>query len=614
MCGIAGKLSFKNQPVEETDILAMINEIRHRGPDDEGIYINNNIGLGHRRLSVIDLSKNGQQPMADKSKKFWITYNGEVYNFPELKKELQKDGIKFKSNTDTEVIIYLYKKYGSECLKLLRGMFAFAIWDNEKQELFLARDRIGKKPLKYYFDDNVLIFSSELKAILKNKEVKKEIDWEAISEFLTFKYVPAPRTGFKNIYKLLPAHYMIIKTNGEKILKQYWDLDYSKKLELSENDWQKKITEKLQKSVQARLISDVPLGVHLSGGIDSSLIAAFIAGTRSGKIKTFSIGFKEKKYNELNYARLVAKKYNTEHQEFIIEPKAMEILPKLAFHYEEPYADASIIPSWYLSEITKKHVTAALNGDGGDEVFAGYNRYLSAQLYFKLKKLPFKKLSSRFNYLIYKATGNDIFYKASRQLNANYNSLADFYLSVIQYFGKKEKKQLSKKFLNLKINNSYTQKINNYNWLDQLLYISVKTHLPDDLLVKTDIASMAHGLEIRSPFLDQELMELSAKMPADLKINGYNKKYILKKIAEKYLPRECVYRSKQGFSVPLDYWFRGELNNYLEDNILSKNFLNFGFNKDFILKLLNNHKSGKARNENRLFSLLMLSLWIRRWF
>ncbi|MCK5510354.1 asparagine synthase (glutamine-hydrolyzing) [Candidatus Parcubacteria bacterium] len=614
MCGIAGKLNFKNQSVDKTDILSMINEIKHRGPDDKGIYINNNIGLGHRRLSVIDLSKNGQQPMADESKRFWITYNGEIYNFLELKKNLLKDGIKFKSNTDTEVILYLYKKHGFACLKLLRGMFAFAIWDNEKKELFLARDRVGKKPLKYYLDDNVLIFSSELKAILKNKEVKKEIDWQAIDEFLTFKYVPAPRTGFKNIYKLLPAYYMTVKANGEKIIKQYWDLDFEKKLELSENDWQKKITEKLQKSVQARLISDVPLGVHLSGGIDSSLIVALMDEARARPIKTFSIGFKEKKYNELNYARLVAKKYNTDHQEFIIEPKAMEILPKLSFHYEEPYADASMLPSWYLSEMTKKHVTVALSGDGGDEVFAGYNRYLSAQLYFKLKKLPFKKLSANFNYLVYKATGNDIFYKASRQLGANYNSLACFYLSVIQYFSKKEKKQLSEKFLNSKINNSYTQKINNYNWLDQLLYISVKTHLPDDLLVKTDIASMAHGLEIRSPFLDQSLMELSAKMPANLKINGYSKKYILKKIAEKYIPRECVYRPKQGFSVPLDYWFRDELNNYLEENILNKNFLDFGFNKNFILKLLHNHKSGKDRNENQLFTLLMLSLWIRRWF
>ncbi len=386
MCGIAGKLNFKNQPVEKTDILAMMNEIKHRGPDDEGIYLNNNIGLGHRRLSIIDLSSNGQQPMPDESKRFWITYNGEVYNFLELKKELLRDGVRFKSNTDTEVIIYLYKKYGAECLKLLRGMFAFAIWDNEKKELFLARDRIGKKPLKYYLSNNVLIFSSELKAILKNKEVKKEIDWQAIDKFLTYKYVPAPRTGFKNIHKLPPAHCMTIKANGEKIIKQYWDLNFEKKLDLSEKDWLKNITNKLKESVQARLISDVPLGVHLSGGIDSSLIVALMAEIQNKPIKTFSIGFKEKKYNELNYARLVAKKYKTNHQEFIIDPKAAEILPELAYSYEEPYADASLLPSYYLSKITKEHVTVALNGDGGDEVFAGYDRYQAAQLYFKLKK------------------------------------------------------------------------------------------------------------------------------------------------------------------------------------------------------------------------------------
>lgn len=622
MCGIAGKFNFNNQPISEAEILAMNKEIEHRGPDDRGIYVDGAIGLGHMRLSIIDLSANGHQPMADSNKKYWITFNGEIYNFPDLKKELLQDGVKFQSNSDTEVIIYLYIKYGVDCLKYLRGMFAFAIWDKEKQELFLARDRVGKKPLKYYHDNNTFIFASELKSIFRNTEVKKEIDWSAIDEYLTFKYVPAPKTGFKNIFKLLPAHYMIIKANGEKTIKKYWSLDYSKKLDLSENEWQDKIEKKLIESVKIRMISDVPLGAHLSGGIDSSLIVAILAGLNRKPIRTFTIGFKEDKYNEIPYARLVAKKYKTNYKELIVEPYTAEILPQLAYFYEEPYADASALPSWYLANFTKAHVSTVLNGDGGDENFAGYERYRAASYYRLLKYLPLKKYGARLNAYLYECKNNKIFYKISRQLNADYNTFYDFYLSVIRYFSPSEKDLIYGNGIKtiIKNENELTQNKNNQlinqgsDWLDSLLALGINTHLPDDLLVKNDIASMAHGLELRSPFLDHEFMELSASMPARLKMNGNDKKYILKKIAENYLPHKCIHRPKQGFSVPLEFWFRGELSDYLEKNILSANFINRGFDKNAITKMLSLHKSKKANYENQLYALLMLSLWFEEWF
>lgn len=620
MCGISGKFNFTNQPVAETEILAMNKELAHRGPDDKGVFTDNAIGLGHTRLSIIDLSKNGHQPMPDASGRFWICYNGEIYNYLDLKQELIKDNVKFKSNTDTEVLLYMYIKYGAECLQYLRGMFAFAIWDKEKQELFLARDRVGKKPLKYYFDKNTFIFASELKAILKNPEVRKEIDWPAIDEFLTFKYVPAPKTGFKNIRKLLPAHYLLVKKNGEVIAKKYWSLDYSKKLELSEKEWEVKITKKLTEAIALRMVSDVPLGAQLSGGIDSGLITAILSGLSQKPVHAFTIGFKEDKYDETAYAHLVARHCHAKHKILVMEPYTAEILPQLAYYYEEPYADASALPSWYLANFTKAHVSAVLNGDGGDECFAGYERYRAASYYRLLKNLPLKKYGARLCRFAYELSDNKFFQQAERQLSADYSSFYDFYLSIIRYFSPQEKSRLYAENLKALVNGQAAPAIapalaqQGADWLDRLLALGIATHLPDDLLVKNDIATMAHGLELRSPFLDHEFMELAASLPANFKMRGREKKYILKKIAAKYLPPECIQRSKQGFTVPLEFWFRGELTEYLEKNILSPHFLNYGFNKGEIQKMLMLHKSKKANYENQLFTLLMLSLWLKEWF
>jgi asparagine synthase (glutamine-hydrolysing) len=385
MCGIFGKLFFEKTKIEKKDYKDCLDAISHRGPNDEGFYVDENIILGSRRLAIIDLSEAGHMPMTNEDGRFWIVFNGEIYNFLDLRKELEKRH-KFKSKTDTEVILHLYEEKGIDCLRYLRGMFAFAVWDKKEKILFLARDRLGKKPLKYYFNDKFFIFASELKAILKDKEVPREIDWGAIDEYLTYQYVPHPKTGFKGIFKLEPAHYLLITLDGKIKKERYWDLDFTQKLNLSENEWIGAIEEKLKESVKIRLISDVPLGAHLSGGIDSSMVVAMMAQEMKEPVKTFSIGFKEKTYDETKYARLVAKRYGTDHHELIIEPNAIEILPKLVYHYEEPYADSSALPTWYLCQMTKNYITVALNGDGGDENFAGYtSRYVAWKLYWRLR-------------------------------------------------------------------------------------------------------------------------------------------------------------------------------------------------------------------------------------
>lgn len=621
MCGIAGKIYFSpDRTVSADTIKKMTDRLAHRGPDDAGIFVNGQIGLGHRRLSIIDLSSAGHQPMADADNQITIIYNGEIYNFLELRKELEADGIKFKSKTDTEVIINLYKKYGVDCLQYLRGMFAFAIWDSAKQQLFLARDPLGKKPLKYFHDQNCFIFASELKAILTNDEVKAEPDWSAIDEYLTYKYVPCPKTGFNNIHKLPPASYMTVTAEGNITIKKYWQLDYSHKPDWSEDEWQAKVTAKLIEATKLRLISDVPLGLHLSSGIDSSLITAIITKDLGLRPKTFTIGFAEAEYDERPLAKLIAKRYRTHHQELIIEPHTIELLPQLAYHYEEPYADASALPTWYLSQLTKQYAGVAINGDGGDENFAGYARYDAAKLHSWLKAIPAKKTWQSLGTHLHQQTKKKVFAKIARLLDSYADDPYDFYLNIIQYFTPAEKKLLLNNSENIagsrwhSYSHDYFKNAQELNWLDRLLYVGINSHLPDDLLVKTDIASMSHGLELRSPFLDKQLLELTAQMPANLKMRGHNKKYLLKKIAANYLPPEIINQPKKYFNIPLDHWFRGDLKKYIADNITDPKFLNYGFNKNFILSLIQDHTSGKKNYENQLWSLLMLRLWFKQWF
>lgn len=623
MCGLFAFYNFDtNKPIPRKEILEKsLPSLTHRGPDDFGIYEGEAVFLGSRRLKIIDLSERARMPMSNQDETIWLVFNGEIYNFLQLRKELIKK-YDFKSRSDTEVILHLYEEYGLDCLRHLKGMFAFAIWDKRKKILFIARDRLGKKPVKYFLNEKFFVAASELKAILCLSEIPREIDFSALDEYLTYQYVPHPKTGFRGIFKLEPAHYLIVKQSGEIIKKRYWKLDFWQKLDLSESAWEKRVEERLKEAVRSRLISDVPLGAHLSGGIDSSLIVAIMAQELGKPVKTFTIGFKEADYNELPYARMVAKRYQTEHHEFMVDPNAVEILPKLVYHYEEPYADVSALPTWYLSEMTKKYATVALNGDGGDENFAGYTRYNVMQLWRWLRLIPFKSQLLELNRLLYSLTGRAIFRKGKNFLSEYRGGFVDFYLRTVDYFSPEEKTLIYQSFLKgLSINSRWysflegkLEEAGSLSWLDKILLADINSYLPDDLLVKVDIASMAHSLEVRSPFLDHEFLELTAKMPSSFKMRGRGKKYLLKKIAYRYLPKECIDRPKQGFGVPLEYWFRGSLETYLKERLFERKFLEFGFKREGLEKLLSAHKRGVKNYSYHLWALLMLREWLACWF
>lgn len=628
MCGITGKIYFNNDAVSEQDILTMNAKIVHRGPDDGGVYLSSDqkVGLGHRRLSIIDLSPLGHQPM-NYLNRYWIVFNGEIYNFHEKREMLQKAGYIFKSKSDTEVILALYDKFGKKCLEHLRGMFAFTIYDEQEKTVFCARDRVGKKPFKYYLDDNVFMFASELKAILTQKEYKKEPDYVAIHHYLTLQYCPAPLTGLKDLKKLEPAHCLFIDLKTGKIEKErYWKLDYSQKLNLSEEEWKKRILKKLEECVKIRMIADVPLGAFLSGGIDSSAIVALMSKLSDKPVKTFSIGFKEEKYNELPYARMIAKKFKTDHTEFIVKPNAIEVLPMLVRQYEEPYADSSALPTYYVSKLTRDYVTVALNGDGGDENFAGYSRYSAFKfslwyenLMFihKTVILPVAELLAK----IFKTTFFERISRFSKTLAEDYRRR---YLTYTAYFTTEQKEELytddfKNKVCRLDTYDLIAEKFDEAGTedkMDQTLYADFSTYLPEDLLVKVDIDSMAVALEGRSPFLDHEFLELTAAIPFNLKLRGLNnKKYIFKKALEGFIPNEILYRKKMGFGVPIEKWFRGELKDYARDILLSEKSTERGlFKKEKIKKILDSHNSTTINYSPRIWALLTLELWFREYF
>ncbi len=627
MCGIVGKVGFGTD-VTERDVVRMSDAIAHRGPDDSGVYLapDKRVGLGQRRLAIIDLSPGGHQPMTLKDR-YWIVFNGEIYNFQEKRAMLEKDGYTFRSHSDTEVILALYDKYREKCLDHLRGMFAFAIYDAKEQTLFCARDRVGKKPFKYYQDDKVFLFASELKAILTQPEYKKEPDYEAIHHYLTLQYCPAPLTGFKGIKKLKPGHYLLLNTKtGEHTITQYWQLDYSKKQNLSEPEWCERIMAKLDESVQLRMISDVPLGAFLSGGIDSSAVVGLMSKHSTQPVKTFSIGFEEEKYNELPYARMVAEKFGTDHTEFIVRPDALDVLPMLVKQYEEPYADSSALPTYYVSKLTREHVTVALNGDGGDENFGGYSRYSVQKfaLAYDRFKLLHKATALPASALLAKTVKNTLTERAHRFAQTLADDYRHRYVNYICYFTNDMKAQLyspefAQKMAAYDSYDTVAQQFNaagTANKMDQMLFADITTYLPDDLLVKVDIATMAVALEGRSPFLDHELLELTAQIPFDLKLKGRDdKKYILKKALADLVPHEVMYRPKRGFSVPLEHWFRNDLKTYAYDTLLSDKAKSRGiFNPDAVKQVLDTHTQTGISLAYHIWALLTLELWFQTYF
>ncbi len=625
MCGIVGKYCYNSdQKVSEELIRDMTQMLIHRGPDDEGVWCQGNVGLGHRRLSIIDLSSAGHQPMMNRDRSIVLVFNGEIYNYKELRRDLIEKGYQFVSQTDTEVLIYLYQEYKEGCLKYLTGMFAFALWDDKNKSLFIARDRFGKKPLKYYTDGRSIIFASELKAILKDPQVVQDVDYNSINHYLSYHYLPSPFTGFKNIHKLPHAHYMMVK--GNKItIKRYWNLDYSIKTRLSEADIKDEIIRRLKEAVKIRMISDVPLGAFLSGGIDSSAIVAMMSRLSNMPVKTFSIGFEEGDYNELNFARMMAEKYHTDHHEFIVKADAISILPKLIWHYEEPYGDSSALPTYYLSQLTREHVTVALNGDGGDENFAGYTRYKWMKMAHYFIKLP-KSLRKLFLFSL--VQGNKLvqnqtiqrFISLSQTLTSD---VLENYYNTILYMDETQKdKCYTPQFKSLvRAGDSYST-FQNFltdhdlpDEMDKVLSIDFNSYVPDDLMVKVDIASMAHSLESRSPLLDHNFVEFIASVDSKIKLRRFQSKSVFKSSLSKWVPHEILYRKKMGFGIPIDQWLRGNLNKYMKEILLREDsFLSSIIQKTFIHRLIEEHSNGSQNHSYKLWALLVLELWHECYF
>jgi asparagine synthase (glutamine-hydrolysing) len=624
MCGIGGKLYFDPSRAVERQVLERMNAVQaHRGPDDAGIFCQGSIGLAHRRLSIIDLSPAGHQPMSNEDGTIWIVFNGEIYNFQELRPDLERRGHRFRSRTDTEVLLHLYEEHGVGCVQFLRGMFAFAIWDAPRRQLFLARDRLGKKPLCYQQDGEALRFASEVKAILQDPAVDVRPDPVGISHYLTYSYVPSPGSAFQGVRKLPPAHYLICRDGRVEVVR-YWRLHRHRKLHRPEAEWCQEILTRLEEAVRLRLISDVPLGAFLSGGIDSSAVVAMMSRA-SGAIKTFSIGFDEPEYDELRYARLVAERFGTDHHELVVRPDAAAILPRLTWHYDEPFGDSSAVPTYYVAQMTRRYVTVALNGDAGDENFGGYDRYVANLLAASFDRWPGAGLLRRgirwgLRLLPRSGRRTSLLSRGRRFLEGLAEQPDRRYARWFCHFYGDRKEELLHPEFRAALGEEDAVEVllgafrdcDAPDFVDATLGVDAGLYLPDDLLVKVDIASMAHSLEARSPFLDHEFMEFAATIPSELKVRGRTKKYILKQALQGILPEQILHRPKMGFGVPIDHWLRHELRDLAYETLLGSRCLARGyFHREVLQRLLDEHTRGRAHWQYLLWTLLMLELWHR---
>ncbi len=624
MCGICGIYNYgSGLPVERAALKAMNDLIAHRGPDDEGYYEKDTVGLAMRRLSIIDVST-GHQPISNEDGSVWIVFNGEIYNFQELRDKLIGQGHVFKTKSDTETIVHLYEEKGKDFVKDLRGMFAIAIWDKKRDRLLLARDRMGKKPLFYSVTPGAVSFASELRALLAAPGIPREVDLRAVDAYLTLQYIPSPLSIFKGVKKLEPASVLTFE-DGKVEIEKYWDLPLgAEKLDLPLPEIKERLCAELLEATRIRLISEVPLGAFLSGGIDSSVVVALMAKSSSAPVKTFSIGFKEAAFSELGYAKQVAEMYGTRHTEFVVEANMVDVLEKLVRHYGEPYADSSALPSYFVSRETRKSVTVALNGDGGDEAFGGYLRYVAMKLDSYLRVMPdgVKKTLLGAAKLFPQKAPYGVFWRARKFLAASMmQDPARRYLSTVSYFGPDEKQGLfSQAFENalgadLRYGEKYITglyKIPEGQDLQNVLsYVDFHSYLPECLMTKMDIASMANSLEARSPFLDHKVIEFAFSLPEHLKLKGVNgTKWILKETFKDMLPKQIYSRGKIGFGIPLGPWFRGELKEYWAGTCLSAKALGRGyFNKEHLFRLWDEHQSGARDHGYKLWALLMLELW-----
>jgi len=614
MCGITGVYNLDGKSVDFLLLQKMTDSLSHRGPDDRGIFVEDNVGLGHRRLSVIDLSALGHQPMQDDGDNLAVVFNGEIYNFQEIRKELQLKGYKFKSKTDTEVILYGYKEWGADCVKKFNGMFAFAVFDRKSKQVFIARDRIGEKPLYYYLDNKKFIFASEIKAILQDKSIKREIESQGLVNYFTFGHSVGPDTIYKNIKKLLPGHCLILK-NGRVEIKEYWALDVSgQKEDKGENFYKEEIKKIFEDSVRQKMVSDVPLGVFLSGGIDSSSVAAIMAKNSSMPLKTFSVGFNGQgsEFNELADAKIVAEYFKTDHYEIILqEIDLVDTLNQLVYYFDEPFGDAANFPVFLMSQFAKKYVTVVLTGEGGDEFFGGYRRYMV------------EKVRPDFLFLNF-IFGNDLFKKSidflpklrrAKKLINNFSIRDDLerYISWIGFFSKDMQKDLFSKALKndpFKMYQKYFLQYKGKNWVDKVMYLDQKILLPDGYLEKVDKASMAWALETRAPILDYRLVELANSIPLKYKIKGFNGKVIFKEAMKEFLPEQILHKKKHGFAVPTNAWFKDRLRDYLFEVLFDSKTKSRGyFNYNYIEKIYKLYQTKSQYLDSQLWLLLNFELW-----
>jgi asparagine synthase (glutamine-hydrolysing) len=619
MCGIAGFVESSTtsspfSPDESRDLVhRMCTVIRHRGPDDEGVWVDGPAALGMRRLSIIDLST-GHQPIHNEDKSVWIVFNGEIYNFRELRQELEAAGHRFYTSTDTEVIVHAYEQWGKDAIARLRGMFGLAIWDKTSRTLLIARDRIGIKPMYYATVNGRLYFGSELKSLLEAPDLPRELDAAALDHYLSFLYTPRDGSIFKSVRKLPPGH-LLTWNDGRMSIERFWQMPATETFTGSEEDAIQQLRAVLSDAVRSHMISDVPLGAFLSGGVDSSLVVGLMSELSSSRVKTFSIGFDEPEFDELDKARQVADHFGTEHHEFVVKPDGVGILDKLVSHFDEPFADSSAIPTWYVSEMARKHVTVVLSGDGGDELFGGYERYLPHP-----RVLAFDRYSPRAlrrvaaiaaARLPHGVRGKNFLRHVGRDEQGRY-------LDAIRFFGADEKPALLTRDVQDAIDGPdpettlarHFERFAQLPWPSQMMRFDAETYLPEDVLTKVDRMSMAHSIESRVPILDNDVIAFAATLPASLKIKNGRRKHILKEVAATLVPRAILDRKKQGFGVPLGTWFRGNLRELFADTLLSPASLQRGyFQPAFVRRIVDEHLTGKRDHTLRLWQLVVFEKW-----
>ena len=622
MCGIVGVIDLQGRPVDPSWIDSMNDSIVHRGPDDSGSYVRSNVGLGMRRLSIIDVA-GGHQPVYNEDKSVWVVFNGEIYNHLELREDLEKAGHRFYTNSDSETLVHLYEQYGVDGVSKLRGMFAYALWDERAERLLLARDRVGIKPLYYTETGGRLVFASELKAFFRLPWFHPDINPAAIERFLAFLYVPGPETVYQGVAELPPAH-ILVHERGRTSIRRYWTLRYQSRDDVRVEEWTERVLHQFRDSVKSHLVSEVPLGAFLSGGIDSSAIVAAMAMESTKPVVTFSIGHEGKGafQDERPYARIVADRYRTQHHEFVVSTDIRDILPKLVACFDQPFADSSAIPNYYITKLTRQHVTVALSGLGGDELGGGYERYLGMQWAEYYRKLPNVVRGLLGEYWIHRLpdpqSGHPSVSRIKRFLSSAGKPTAQRYAAYIMAYSVAERSRiLSSDFhagAKPHSSNEMIEAVFNSGDADSLLHYlllcDMQLYLPGDLLTLTDRVSMLHSLEVRVPFLDHPLIELMAQVPAKFKLSLWSKKMLFKQAFRKLLPSSILHRKKLGFSVPLGLWLRTDLKPLLRDTLSGEALKSVGYlNAPEVEKTIDEHVSGRVNHESKLWGLMNLVMW-----